>query len=390
MTDESEAPASTDGSAANSPMALLPDLPGLTQADLEGLIGRVRTLYTHLVGGGVADLTRTPSEVILDDPHTKVLHYLPEVDIDPGARPVLLVPPVNTAPSTMDLRRGNSLAEHLMLQGRPTYLVDYGEISTREHAALGLGLWLDDILPRAVRAVSAANGGRDVHLLGWCLGGALALFTHSTHPELPIASVAMVATPWDFTKLGKFEPIRVLGKVTGGRVEHTMFRIMGGVPGRVNTLAFKFADPVRLAKKPYFLLKKSGDPEILAQIEAVDAMMDAMEAYPGLTIQQIYENFVRTGNLREGRMELRDGRIVTLEGVGVPVMNIAGTADNIFAPVASTHHLAALVPQHLLTLQEAPGGHMGVLTGPRAKTTTWPAIDEFLRAAEAQGSPDPA
>lgn len=360
----------------------IPSLPGLPAEAVDDVVGRVRTLYTHLVGGGLADLTRTPSEIIHDEPHTQILHYLPEVDIDAEALPVLLVPPVNTASSTMDLRRGNSLAEHLMLQGRPTYLVDYGEISTREHSDIGLGFWLDDILPTAIREVSAANGGRDVHLVGWCLGGILATFTDSVHPDLPIASVAMVATPWDFTQLEKFEPIRLLGRVTGGKVEHTMFRVMGGVPGKLNTLAFKFADPVRLAKKPYFLVKKSGDPEVLAQIEAVDAMMDAMEAYPGRTIRQIYENFVRTNNLREGRMELKGGRVVTLEGVDVPVLNIAGTADNIFAPVGSTHHIRNLLPPDRVTLKEAPGGHMGVLTGPRAATTTWAYIDEFLRGAE--------
>lgn len=349
---------------------------------VEDVIERVRTLYRHLVGGGLADLARTPSEVVHDEPHITVLHYLPEVAADPEALPALLVPPVNTASSTMDLRRGNSLAEHLMQQGRPTYLVDYGEISTRQHADLDLAFWLDEVLPTAIREVSQANGGRDVHLVGWCLGGILATFTASEHPDLPIASVAMVASPWDFTALGKFEPIRLLGKVTGGKVEHTVFRVMGGVPGKVNTLAFKFADPVRLAKKPYFLVKKSGDPEILAQIEAVDAMMDAMEAYPGRTIRQIYENFVRTSNLREGRMALREGRMVTLDGIGVPVLNIAGTADNIFAPKAATDHIATLIPAAQVTLREAPGGHMGVLTGPRAATTTWPMIDEFLAVAE--------
>jgi polyhydroxyalkanoate synthase len=360
----------------------IPGLPRLSTGTVDDVVARVRTLYTHLVGGGLADLSRTPSEVILDEPHTRVLHYLPEAPVDEAQLPALLVPPVNTASSTMDLRRGNSMAEHLMLQGRPTYLVDYGELSTRQHAELDLSVWLDDILPTAIQAVSRRHGGRQVHLVGWCLGGILATFVAAEHAQLPVASVAMVASPWDFTALGKFEPIRLLGKVTGGKVEHTVFRVVGGVPGKINTLAFKFADPVRLAKKPYFLVKKSGDPDVLAQIEAVDAMMDAMEAYPGRTIRQIYENFVRTSNLREGRMALRGGRTVSLDGLSVPVLNVAGTADNIFAPREATHHLARLVPDDLVTLAEAPGGHMGVLTGPRAATTTWPIVDDFLSSAD--------
>lgn len=355
----------------------LPDIPGLPQVEVDKLVTRARTLYTHLVGGGLADLSRTPSEIVHDGDHTRVYHYLPEVPVDEDELPVLLVPPVNTASSTFDLRRGNSLAEFLMQQGRPTYLVDYGDLSTRVNQDMGLEFWLDQVLPDSIRAVSEQNGGKPVHLVGWCLGGILSVFTHSDHPELPVASVAMVATPWDFEALGKFEPIRMLGRITGGRVEDRVFRIVGGIPGKINTLGFRFADPIRLAKKPYFIMRQSKNPDILAQLEAVDAMMDAMEAYPGLTIRQIYENFIRTSNLREGRMNLAGDREVTLAGVSVPVMNIGGKADNIFAPIASTHYLAELLPDGDVTLKEAPGGHMGVLAGPKAADSTWRYIQEF-------------
>src|SRR3954471_11042301 len=139
----------------------LPNIPGLSTEQVDDITGRVRTLYTHLVGGGLADLSRTPSEAVLVQPHTNVFHFLPEVDVRPDALPVLLIPPVNTASSTLDLRRGNSLAEFFMLGGRPTYRVDYGEISTRtkEDSKLGLDAWIDDILPTAITTVSDAHGG---------------------------------------------------------------------------------------------------------------------------------------------------------------------------------------------------------------------------------------
>ena len=132
----------------------LPDIPGLPQVEVDKLVTRARTLYTHLVGGGLADLSRTPSEIVHDGDHTRVYHYLPEVPVDEDELPVLLVPPVNTASSTFDLRRGNSLAEFLMQQGRPTYLVDYGDLSTRVNQDMGLEFWLDQVLPDSIRAVS--------------------------------------------------------------------------------------------------------------------------------------------------------------------------------------------------------------------------------------------
>ena len=41
---------------------------------------------------------------------------------------MLLVPPLAAPARCFDLRRGCSVAEHLLLRGHPTYIVDYGPI----------------------------------------------------------------------------------------------------------------------------------------------------------------------------------------------------------------------------------------------------------------------
>ena len=48
--------------------------------------------------------------------------------------------------------------------------------------------------------VSEDSGGHEVHLVGWCLGGLLSILTAAAFPELPIKSVAMVASPFDTSK----------------------------------------------------------------------------------------------------------------------------------------------------------------------------------------------
>jgi polyhydroxyalkanoate synthase len=61
-------------------------------------------------------------------------------------------------------------------------------------------------------------------------------------------------------------------------------------------------------------------------------------------------------------------------------MNIAGTKDLFFAPPASAHRLGELLPNSPhVRLETAPGGHLGVLTGKRARETTWRYLIEFLR-----------
>ena len=351
----------------------------LSQSATDRVVEQVKNLYTHLLGDGFADMSRTPGEVIHESRHCIVRHYFPTTEIDPDALPVLLVPPQGPPATCMDLQAGNSVVRHFVDQGRPTYLVDFGDVSTRKDQDLGLDFWVDDVIPTAINVVSEANDNREVNLVGWCLGGILSLFTQAAYHDLPIASVGAVGSPFDFTQLGRFEPIRLLGKVTGGKVEKAIIRTMGGVPSKINGIAFKLADPVRLARKPMFVLKNSSSPEVLAQMQAVDTLMDSMEAYPGRSFADLYETFIRTNNLREGRLTFRDGRVVQLSDVTVPVMNIAGKADNIFAPISSAHHLGELVTNApRVSLEIAPGGHMGVLAGGHAKDTTWKYLDEFM------------
>ena len=74
-----------------------------------------------------------------------------------------------------DLRRGCSLTEHLLSEGRPTYLVDY------ERSASRTAIWDSPSsgCPKWCRTPSRKSppdaGGKPVHLIGWCLGGLIAI-----------------------------------------------------------------------------------------------------------------------------------------------------------------------------------------------------------------------
>ena len=131
-------------------------------------------LYDGTLGDGLADLRRMPSTVIDEGPQRTLRRYHPIEGTRQRRAPVLLVPPLAAPAICFDLRRGCSVAEHLLQAGRPTYLVDYGEI---EYADRGLGLehWIEDVVPTAIRAASEDAGGKPVQVVGWCLGGILAL-----------------------------------------------------------------------------------------------------------------------------------------------------------------------------------------------------------------------
>src|SRR6478735_11703119 len=143
--------------------------------------------------GGLADLRPMPRTLIDDGTLREVYHYRPG-KVRTTGDPVLLVTPLAAPSLCFDLRRGCSLVEHLVAQGRPTYLVEYGEVSFRNRN-LGMEHWVTEVLPEAVRVVSKHAGGRPVHLIGWSLGGVFGLLTAAAFGSLPIASLTPVGPP---------------------------------------------------------------------------------------------------------------------------------------------------------------------------------------------------
>jgi polyhydroxyalkanoate synthase len=332
-------------------------------------------LYSTTLGGGLADLRRMPATVIDRGPQRTVSRY--ESDRRRRGAPVLLVPPLAAPAICFDLRRGCSLAEHLVVGGRRTYLLQYGEIEYGNRN-LGLEHWIEDVIPTALRA-AAHDAGRPVRVIGWCLGGIMALLAHAMEPELPIEAAALVASPFDFGRVPLVAPLRPIDAVTRGQLVTQLYRVLGGAPAPVVKRGYQLAGIDKYVMKPWTMVSNSGDRDLLAQIEAVDAFMGRMHAYPGRTFGQLYHRFFRTNDLADGKLALTD-RTIDLADVTIPLLAIAGRGDGI-APLPACHHVGDLVPNApSVKLETAPGGHLGVLTGRAARATTWKLLDAFVKA----------
>jgi polyhydroxyalkanoate synthase len=348
---------------------------------IEGVIDAAANAWDMTpLGGGLADITPMPSAVIDIGPQRTVHRYrLPRAAS--AHSPVLLVPPLAAPASCFDLRRGCSVAEHLISLGHPTYLVDYGPISFQDRA-LGLEHWVEDVIPNAIETVCEDAGGREVQLVGWCLGGIMSLLAVAGQ-DLPVKSVALIASPFDFSKVRTMAPLRQIAEFTGGRFGTLLYTALGGAPAPLVSLGFQLTALDKRLTKPFTLLRNLRDRELLAHIEAVDDYMAHMLAYPGRTFAQLYHRFFRINDLADGRIELSDGEVVDLAAVDVPVLVVAGSSD-VLAPEPAVHHVAELLTGtpdvRVLT---APGGHLGVLTGRSARETTWAELDTFLRDYDA-------
>ncbi|RYB93420.1 alpha/beta hydrolase [Nocardioides oleivorans] len=327
--------------------------------------------------GGLADLRPMPRTLIDDGELREVYHYRPARDVPESGDPVLLVTPLAAPALCFDLRRGCSLVEHLVAQGRPTYLLEYGQVSFKNRS-LGVEHWVDEVLPEAVRAVHEHSGGRGVHLVGWSLGGLFALLTAADRRDLPIASLTVLGSPVDVRKVPLVAPVRPLLNLTQGRGAITRaYRALGGVPVPLVNWAFNAASAQKLVTKPLAVLTHLDDTDYLAQLEAVDRFRANMTAYPGRTFGQLYHRFVKGNALAGGSMDI-GSRTVDLAAIEVPVLVFAGNTDGI-APLPAVRAVVPLLAgSRQVRFEVVPGGHLGMLTGRAARGTTWTAIDEWV------------
>ena len=294
-----------------------------------------------LLYGGLADLRPMPRTLIDDGELREVYHYRPAAGVAPDGDPILLVTPLAAPALCFDLRRGCSLVEHLVTEGRPTYLLEYGQVSFRNRS-LGMEHWVDEVVPQAIETVSQHAGGRPVHVVGWSLGGIFALLAAADRADLPVASLSVLGSPVDVKKVPLVAPVRPLLNLTQGRGAITrVYQALGGIPVPLVSWAFTAASAQKVLTKPLAILTHLDDTDFLAQLEAVDRFTNNMTAYPGRTFGQLYHRFVRGNALAGGSMRMGD-RTVDLAAISVPVLIFAGATDGI-APMASVRPLVDLL-----------------------------------------------
>jgi hypothetical protein len=253
--------------------------PRLPRVSVDDVINAGANAWDLYLGGGVAQVHPTDKAIVDEGPQRTVYRYLQRGWQPSHATPVLLVPPLAAPAWCFDLRRGCSLAEHLLARGYPTYVVDYGAISFSDRA-LGLEHWVDDVIPNAIEAVVRDSGRSEIQLVGWCLGGIMALLATAAR-DLPVRSVGLIASPFDFTRVRMMAPIRRLASLTGGALGTTLYRMLGGAPAPLVSLGFRATAVDRYVTKPVMLAQHMHDRDWLAHAEAVDQYMAKHARLPG-------------------------------------------------------------------------------------------------------------
>ncbi|WP_067536039.1 alpha/beta hydrolase [Nocardia crassostreae] len=330
-----------------------------------------RNAWALTFGDGIEAPEPTPSTVLSDAPHRLLSRY---DGADADADAVLLIPPLAAPAFCFDLRPDLSMARFLLDTGRVPYLVDYGDI-TFDDRRMGFETWIDDILPEAIRQVSADRGGRPVDLVGWSIGGVLELLTAAADPTLPIRSITAVGAPLSYDHMIGVKELRQLTRLDGGRTASAAIRAVGGVSARLTRFAYRATAWDREIKRPFFIASNLADTATLARMETIDRFQNSLPGYPGRFYNQLWGRFMLNNDIGKGVVHLGERRIA-LAAVNVPVLLVGGPDDVITRAAAVEHGRTTLTGAPEVRYETAPGSQLGILT---ARDTTWTYLDKFLR-----------
>ena len=259
-------------------------------------------------------------------------------DCGGSGAPALLVPSLINPPEILDLDGEVSLAAAIAGMGRRALLLDWGEAAGR--AKLDLGGHVEQLLvPLLARLEQPAA------LIGYCLGGTMALGAAAL---APVERVATIAAPWRFSGYGE-DSRAALARLWAAALPSA--RRMGALPMEVLQGAFWSLDPRRTVDKFARLAATDPASDRARRFVTLEDWANEGEPLPLPAARELIEDlFGRdlpgTGLWRIG------GRPVT-ECPDVPLLNIASSADRI-TPAASSPGARRV---------DIDAGHVGMVVG---------------------------
>jgi polyhydroxyalkanoate synthase len=314
------------------------------------------------------DTGATPKREIWQHGNARLFRYA-SASNSSGA-PLLLVCSLINRPTVLDLLPDRSVVERLREAGRDVWLLDWGSAGP-ESATLGLHHFALELLPEAFEVVRKHSGAPSVDLLGYCMGGTLALLAAGAGRIAPRSLVAL-ATPVDLHDEGLLS----LWCRTPGFDAASVVRVYGNAPAHLLQPAFKMLDPAGLAAKFVQLEDKAGDDAFVRFFLAMESWLEDSVAFPGRAFID-WVRLYRENPLPSGKLSL-DGTRIDLSRLACPILTLYALEDYI-TPPSSACAIVKAAPRAQHREQSSPGGHIGLATGGSAQRKLWPMVGAWLR-----------
>ena len=269
---------------------------------------------------------------------------------------VLFVPSLINPPHVLDIDDERSLLRWLAGRGVRPLLLDWGT-PERHEADLSVAGHIETMLLPLIDAI-----GEPVALVGYCLGGTMALAAAALRP---VTALGLIATPWRFGEYPE-DTLRALDELW--QTAEPATDALGVLPMEILQAAFWRLDPARtIAKYEAHGARDPDDPQSQAFIRLEDWANDGPPLTRGAA-RELFLDLFRADLPGQGRWRV-GGKTIDPAMLDMPVLEIASTTDHI-VPAATTPGVGERVDLAL--------GHVGMIVGGRAKSSLWEPLGEWV------------
>ena len=385
VTPSTDAVAANTDSVDTEPRKRRPAsaLPGVYGVNPETLPPRVQRQFAHLAANAVESGTLTPETLLrmltveVGQTESEVVYAENKLTLhryDPPEKnhetPIVLVYALVNRPYILDLQPDRSVIGQLLAAGFEVYLVDWGEPSTLD-TTLGLADYVCRYLDNCVVAACDESGVDEAHLLGYCMGGTLAVM-YTTLFQQRVRTLSLMATPAVFD-----DTDGILERWATHVDPSALATTYGNVPAELLAHQFAMMEPVENLLGKYVRFFENAEDEAFVE------MFARMERWTwdgvdvaGRAFVEFVDEVYRQDSLASGELAL-GGQRVDPSGIEVPLLQIVGAYDHIVPP-ESSKPLNDLVGSEDERLIEFPAGHVGISVGSRAHAELWPTVCSWL------------
>jgi polyhydroxyalkanoate synthase len=329
---------------------------------------RISIEQAHRMTGALASLVlpkvgRTPRSLIWTKNKARLYHYESPTQRPIQYRtPLLIVYALINKPSILDLIPQRSFIGYMLNNGIDVYMLDWG-IPGPEDSHLRFDDLVMEYMPHVVQQVLETSGEERLHILGYCTGGILATLYTAMHPDAPLSSMILLATPIDFSDAG------MLGSWLNARSFDVdkLVVTLGNIPP-----AFIFAGARLLSLAVAGSMFEEFAEDELAGEVLQELSLWAMDGvpFPGEAFRQLVKDFYQGNKLITDQLTLA-GTPVRLSNITIPILNVGAREDHLI-PLSQIQPLFEKVSSAEKELVIVPGSHFALAIGQQAVHTLWP------------------